>query len=135
MNHPVVSREAWFAASKDLLAKEKELTRMSDELSQMRRALPWVKVEKHYEFDSPAGRKTLSELFDKRSQLAIYHFMLGPNSNHICPGCSFLCDHVDAARMHFEHNDLSFCAVSRAALPRPPPQLCAGRPPEPPPAC
>ena len=118
MNHPVVSREAWFAASKDLLAKEKELTRMSDELSQMRRALPWVKVEKHYEFDSPAGRKTLSELFDKRSQLAIYHFMLGPNSNHICPGCSFLCNHVDAARMHFEHNDLSFCAVSRAALPR-----------------
>ena len=118
MRHQEASHEEWFAASKALLVKEKALSRMRDELSEMRRALPWLKVAKPYEFASSVGKKTLSDLFDGRSQLAIYHFMMAPDSNHICPGCSFLSDHVDAARMHFEHNDLSFCAVSRAPLSR-----------------
>jgi predicted dithiol-disulfide oxidoreductase (DUF899 family) len=81
-----------------------------------RRALPWVKIEAHYVFDGPDGRETLADLFDGRSQLAVYHFMLTPGSDHICDGCAFVSDHVDAARMHFEHADLSFVAVSRAPL-------------------
>jgi predicted dithiol-disulfide oxidoreductase (DUF899 family) len=114
--HKIVSRDEWLVARKSLLAKEKELTRRRDEISAERRALPWVKVEKTYMFDTSRGKRTLADLFDGRSQLAIYHFMLTPGSDHVCPGCSFLADHVDAARMHFEHNDLSFVAVSRAPL-------------------
>jgi len=112
----VVSREEWLAARKMLLAREKELTRLRDEVSVHRRALPWVKVEKPYVFDTPADKQTLADLFEGRSQLAIYHFMLTPGSDHICDGCAFLSDHVDAARTHFEHADLSFAAVSRAPL-------------------
>jgi predicted dithiol-disulfide oxidoreductase (DUF899 family) len=116
--HPVVSRAEWLVQRKALLAREKELTRLRDELSAARRALPWVKVEEAYIFDAPEGKRTLAELFDGRSQLAVYHFMLAPDSDHICDGCAFLSDHVDAARMHFEHADLSFVAVSRARLAR-----------------
>src|SRR5262245_38865998 len=116
MQHPVVSREEWLAARKALLAKERELTHAHDRLSAERRALPWVKVDKTYTFDTTAGRKTLADLFDRRSQLAVYHFMLAPGSDHICDGCAFLADHIDAARMHFEHADLAFAAVSRAPL-------------------
>ncbi|MFL5001425.1 MAG: DUF899 domain-containing protein [Xanthobacteraceae bacterium] len=116
MQHRVVSREDWLAARKALLAKERELTHARDRLSAARRALPWVKVEKVYAFDTPDGRKTLADLFDGRSQLAIYHFMLAPGSSHICDGCAFMADHIDAARLHFEHADLSFAAVSRAPL-------------------
>jgi predicted dithiol-disulfide oxidoreductase (DUF899 family) len=116
MPHRVVSREDWLAARKALLAKERELTHARDRLSAARRALPWVKVEKVYAFDTPDGRKTLADLFDGRSQLAIYHFMLAPGSSHICDGCAFMADHIDAARLHFEHADLSFAAVSRAPL-------------------
>src|ERR1700704_216324 len=93
--HPVLSRDAWLEARKALLAKEKELTRLRDRLSAERRALPWVKVEKTYRFDTPEGKVTLADLFDDRSQLAIYHFMLTPGSDHICDGCAFLADHVD----------------------------------------
>jgi predicted dithiol-disulfide oxidoreductase (DUF899 family) len=116
MERRVVSREDWLTARKALLAKERELTHARDRLSAERRALPWVKVDKVYAFDTPDGRKTLADLFDGRSQLAIYHFMLAPGSSHICDGCAFLADHIDAARLHFEHADLSFAAVSRAPL-------------------
>src|SRR5712671_4102834 len=117
-NPKIVSREEWLAARKKLLAKEKKFTRERDALAAERRQLPWVKVDKNYVFDGPDGKKTLADLFDGRSQLAVYHFMLSPDSDHICDGCAFLSDHVDAARMHFEHNDLSFAAISRARIDR-----------------
>jgi len=116
MQHQVVSHEEWLAARKALLAREKETTRALDRLRAERRALPWVRVDKPYTFHTWDGRATLADLFEVRSQLAVYHFMLTPGSNRICDGCAFLSDHVDAARMHFEHADLSFVAVSRAPL-------------------
>ena len=97
-----VSREEWVAARKKLLKKEKELTRLRDQLSAERRELPRVKVEKNYVFDGPGGKVTLAQLFDGRSQLAVYHFMLGPGWHEGCVGCSFVSDHIDAARQHFE---------------------------------
>ena len=114
----IVSRQEWLAARKQLLIHERGLTRLRDEINQQRRELPWVRVEKTYLFDGPESKITLGELFDGRSQLAVYHFMLAPESDHICDGCAFLADHVDAARMHFEHNDLSFTAISRAPMER-----------------
>jgi predicted dithiol-disulfide oxidoreductase (DUF899 family) len=114
--HKVVSRKEWLTARKALLAKERELTHLRDRISAERRALPWVKVEEQYVFDAPEGRLSLPDLFDGRSQLAVYHFMLAPGSDHICDGCAFLADHVDGARQHFEQADLSFVAVSRAPL-------------------
>jgi predicted dithiol-disulfide oxidoreductase (DUF899 family) len=81
-----------------------------------RRALPWVKVEKAYSFEGPDGRLTLADLFRGRSQLAVYHYMLTPGSDHICKGCSYIADHVDGARQHFESADLAFAAISRAPL-------------------
>jgi predicted dithiol-disulfide oxidoreductase (DUF899 family) len=114
--HRVVSRDEWIAARKALLGKEKELTHLRDSINAERRALPWVKVEKRYVFDTPQGKKTLAELFDGRSQLIVQHFMLGPGWKAGCPGCSFLADHVDGARRHFEHHDVKFVAVSRAPL-------------------
>jgi predicted dithiol-disulfide oxidoreductase (DUF899 family) len=112
----IVSRDEWLAARKALLVKEKEMTRQLDALRAERRQLPWVKVEKPYVFEGPVGKRTLAELFQGRSQLAVYHFMLTPGSDHICPGCSFISDHIDAARLHFENADLSFAAVSRAPI-------------------
>src|SRR5437870_6179520 len=112
----VVSRDEWLAASKKLLAKEKQLTRQRDALAAERRQLPWVKVEKNYVFDSPSGKKTLAELFDGRSQLIIYHFMFGPDWNEGCPSCSFNMDHTDPALVHLAQRDVSFAAVSRAPL-------------------
>jgi predicted dithiol-disulfide oxidoreductase (DUF899 family) len=114
----VVSRAEWLAARTALFAKEKAMTHALDALRAERRRLPWVKVEKHYVFEGPQGQCTLADLFRGRSQLAIYHFMLTPGSDHICKGCSFIADHVDAARGHFEHADLSFAAISRAPLER-----------------
>jgi predicted dithiol-disulfide oxidoreductase (DUF899 family) len=117
MDRPrIATRNEWLAARKALLAREKELTCFRDAVSAERRRLPWVKVDKTYVFAAPEGKATLADLFDGRSQLAVYHFMLTPGSDHICDGCAFLADHVDAARMHFEHADLSFAAVSRAPL-------------------
>jgi predicted dithiol-disulfide oxidoreductase (DUF899 family) len=116
MSQQIVSRETWLIARRQFLEKEKELTRMRDELSRQRRALPWVRVDKDYVFDAPDSKKRLAELFDRRSQLIVYHFMLAPASDHLCAGCAFLSDHVDAARQHFEHNDLSFAAISRAPI-------------------
>ncbi len=116
--HPVVSQKEWLIARKALLAMEKEATRHLDRVRAARRALPWVKVDEPYVFQGPGGQVTLADLFAERSQLAVYHFMLAPGSDHICDGCAFVSDHVDAARLHFEHADLSFAAVSRAPLAR-----------------
>ncbi|HLG88475.1 MAG TPA: thioredoxin family protein [Alphaproteobacteria bacterium] len=114
--HPVVSREEWLEARKALLAKEKEETRLRDEINGMRLALPWVKIEKNYVFDTPNGRRSLADLFDGRSQLIIYHFMLGPDWEAGCDGCSFLADHIDGALPHLNNHDVTMTAVSRAPL-------------------
>ena len=116
-HHSVVSQEEWLAARKALLLKEKEFTDLRDKINAERLALPWVKVEKTYVFDTPKGKKTLSELFDGRSQLVVYHFMLGPSWGEGCPGCSFLSDHIDGALPHLMHHDVTFTAVSRAPFP------------------
>src|SRR5260370_32738896 len=115
-NPKVVSRDEWLAARKQLLAKEKQLTRERDAIAAERRQLPWVSVEKNYVFDSPSGKKTLADLFDGRSQLIIYHFMFGPEWNEGCPSCSFNMDHTDGALAHLAQRDVSFTAGSRAAL-------------------
>lgn len=116
MEHRTGTREEWLAARKALLVKEKALTRARDALMAERRALPWVRIDKPYVFHGSDGDVSLTELFAGRSQLMVYHFMYGPDWTAGCPGCSFLCDHVDAARRHFEHNDLSFVAVSRTSV-------------------
>lgn len=114
--HKIVSQSEWTAQRKALLAREKEFTRARDRLSAERRALPWVKVEKPYVFDTPAGKETLDELFDGRSQLIVYHFMLGPGWVGGCPNCSYLADHFDGAIVHLSHRDATFVVVSRAPL-------------------
>lgn len=114
----IVTRDAWLAARKALLAQERDLTHRRDALSAARRNLPWVRVETDYVFETPDGPKRLGDLFAGRSQLAVYHFMLPTESDHICPGCALIGDHVDAARQHFEQADLAFCAISRAPLAR-----------------
>jgi predicted dithiol-disulfide oxidoreductase (DUF899 family) len=115
-HHRVVAREEWLAARVALLAREKEYTRLRDQLAAERRALPWVKVEKTYAFDAPEGRRTLADLFDGRSQLVVKHFMLGPGWKDGCIGCSFGADHIDGGLVHLEHHDVSVVAVSRAPL-------------------
>lgn len=114
--HKIVSRDEWLAMRHDLLLQEKEFTRQRDRLSAARRALPWVKVEKKYLFDSAAGKKTLADLFEGRSQLVIDHFMLGPGWGAGCVGCSFGADHIGDALVHLEHHDVSVAVVSRAPL-------------------
>lgn len=117
IKHPrVVSRPEWIAERKQFLMKEKEVTRLRDELSRQRRELPWVKVEKNYVFDSPKGKESLADLFDGRSQLIIYHFMFGPEWSEGCPSCSFLSDHIDGALVHLAHRDVTLIAVSRAPI-------------------
>ncbi len=114
--HKIVTQTEWLAARKALLAREKELTHLQDAVAAQRLALPWVKVEKDYVFETTAGRKTLAELFDGRSQLMTYHFMFAPGWKEGCPGCSFLCDHIDGANLHLAHHDVTLIAVSRAPL-------------------
>ena len=115
-DHKIGTRAEWLKARKALLAKEKELTHARDALAAERRALPWVKIDKNYVFDSKDGKVTLADLFEGRDQLMIYHFMFSPDWKEGCSGCSFIADHVDAARQHFEHDDLSFAAVSRTSV-------------------
>ena len=115
-DHRVVSREEWLEARKAHLAREKELTRLHDRLAAARRALPWVRVEKDYVFDGPAGKVRLADLFGGRSQLVVYHFMFGPEWNEGCPSCSLTCDHVNAALPHLAARDVSLALVSRAPL-------------------
>ncbi len=112
----VVSKETWLEARKALLVKEKEFTRLRDELSQQRRDLPWVKVDKEYVFHGPDGPESLSELFAGRSQLLVYHFMYGPDWEEGCPSCSFWADHFDAMTIHLNHRDVTMLAISRGPL-------------------
>ena len=112
----IVSRDVWLEASRALLAREKEATRLRDSINAERLALPWVRVDADYVFDTPAGSKSLGELFDGRSQLMIYHFMLGPDWQAGCPGSSFLADHLDGTLAHLNHHDVTLVAVSRAPL-------------------
>ncbi|WGF87189.1 DUF899 domain-containing protein [Marinivivus vitaminiproducens] len=115
MDRPrIVTPDEWLAARTALLAEEKELTRARDRMLAKRRALPWVRIEKDYRFEGPDGEVGLADLFEGRSQLYVYHFMFAPDWDEGCVGCSFMADHVDGARRHFEQNDLSFIAVSRA---------------------
>lgn len=116
--HKIVSRQEWTEARKQLLAEEKELTHARDRVAKARRDLPWVKVEKAYEFDTIDGKRTLGDLFEGRSQLLVQHFMFGPDWEAGCPGCSFAADHIDAAYRHIKHHDVTFVAVSRAPLAR-----------------
>ena len=114
MQHAIVSQNEWLSARKAFLAKEKEFTRQRDALSAARRALPWLKIEKNYVFEGPQGKETLSDLFGGKTQLMIYHFMLGPGWVQGCPSCSFLADHFDGAAIHLAQRDVAFVAVSRA---------------------
>jgi len=118
MSHPVVSREEWLEARKALLVREKQELRVRDAVTEARMALPWVKIDKDYVFDTPGGKKTLAELFDGRSQLLVYHFMLGPDWTEGCPRCSFIVDHIGQTLPHLNNHDVTWTAVSRAPLSR-----------------
>jgi predicted dithiol-disulfide oxidoreductase (DUF899 family) len=112
----IAGRDEWLAQRTALLAREKELTRLRDQLAAERRQLPWVPVDKEYRFDAPEGSVTLADLFAGRSQLVVKHFMMGPGWQEGCVGCSFECDHVEGALVHLENHDVSYVAVARAPL-------------------
>jgi predicted dithiol-disulfide oxidoreductase (DUF899 family) len=114
--HEVGTREEWRAARLQLLEREKELTRRSDELARQRRELPWVAIEKEYSFETDDGTKTLAELFDGRSQLIVYHFMFGPEYTAGCPTCSSAADTFDGAIVHLNARDVTMICASRAPL-------------------
>ena len=114
--HKVVSPAEWLAARKQFLTKEKEFTRLRDELSRQRRELPWEKVEKNYVFDGPSGKVTLADLFDKRGQLIVYHFMFGPEWKEGCPSCSMLADHFDGLTTHLANRGTTLAVVSHAPI-------------------
>ncbi len=113
-DHPVVSHAEWLAARTAFLAREKEFTRLRDELNRQRRQLPWEKVDKQYVFDGPGGKVTLAELFGDKSQLIVYHFMFSPEWEEGCPHCSFWADHFDSLKYHLKERDAAFVAISRA---------------------
>jgi predicted dithiol-disulfide oxidoreductase (DUF899 family) len=115
-DHKVVPQSEWIEARTELLRKEKEFTKLRDELSRQRRELPWERVEKPYVFEGPKGKETLSDLFNGRSQLVVYHFMFGPEWKEGCPSCSFLSDHIDGTLAHLNHHDVTLLGVSRAPL-------------------
>jgi predicted dithiol-disulfide oxidoreductase (DUF899 family) len=115
-SHPVVSQSEWVAERRKLLAREKELTRLRDQIARERRALPWVRVEKDYRFDTPEGVRTLADLFEGRRQLLVQHFMFGPGWEEGCSSCSFMADHTDGMNPHLAQRDVSFVAISRAPL-------------------
>lgn len=114
--HRIVSRDEWLKARIELQAREKSFTSMRDQLSAEQRALPWVKIEKEYIFDAPAGKATLAQLFNGRSQLFIKHFMMGPGATHQCVGCSLEVDHIEGILEHLENHDVSYAAVARAPI-------------------
>jgi predicted dithiol-disulfide oxidoreductase (DUF899 family) len=114
--HEVVSKGEWVEARKRLLAKEKEFTRLRDQLSAERRALPWTRIDKDYTFDGPNGRETLAQLFGDRSQLAVYHFMFAPEWEVGCKSCSFWADNFNGITAHLRARDVAFAAISRAPL-------------------
>ncbi|WP_363800196.1 thioredoxin family protein [Lysobacter firmicutimachus] len=114
--HPVVSAERWLAERRRLLEREKELTRLHDQVARERRALPWRRVEQDYVFDTPQGRCNLGALFGARSQLLVQHFMFAPGWEQGCKSCSYMADHNDGAIAHLAQRDVAFVAVSRAPL-------------------
>ena len=115
-NHKVLAHEEWVEARKAFLVKEKEFTQLRDAISKERRELPWEKVEKTYVSDGLDGKESLSDLFDDRSQLIVYHFMYGPDWDEGCKSCSYLADHFDPAIVHLNHRDVTMIAVSKAPL-------------------
>src|SRR5262252_10443463 len=114
MEHKVVSHEEWLAARQELLAKEKAFQRECDEMSRLQRDLPWERVTKEYLFDGPRGKETLTDLFDGRSQLVVYHFMFHPDDKAGCPHCSLRADGFGGIGVHLSHRDVSMVVVSRA---------------------
>ena len=116
--HKTATREEWRAARLKLLAAEKDLTRRSDALAQLRQSLPWVRVTREYRFDTDAGVATLKDLFRGRSQLLVYHFMFGPTYTQGCPSCSSIADGFDGIAVHLANHDVTLMAVSRAPLPK-----------------
>lgn len=116
MENRIVSEQEWLAARRALLAKEKQLVHLRDQINQDRLALPWTRVTKEYVFDMPEGKKSLADLFDGRSQLLIYHFMLGPGWKAGCKSCSFIADGFDPMLPHLQNHDVTLMAISRAPL-------------------
>lgn len=116
MKHTIVTPSEWLAARKELLTEEKQLTRQMDAVNAKRRALPWVKVEKNYQFKSRRGNVSLGDLFDRKTQLVIQHFMLGSGWDEGCPSCSFMADHTDCMLPHLAQRDVTMLAVSHAPL-------------------
>ena len=116
MQHEFVSREEWLAARTALLDAEKKLAEARTTVVDQRRTLPWTRVEKEYEFDTPAGRQTFAELFDGHGRLIVYHFMFAPEWQDGCPGCSHLADYFDGMGEHLTHHDATFVAISRAPV-------------------
>ncbi|RQY14788.1 DUF899 domain-containing protein [Burkholderia stagnalis] len=114
--HLTGTRDEWLAARRTLLDAEKALTRQGDELARQRQALPWVRVDKTYRFDTEGGPATLADLFGGRSQLLVYHFMFGPDYKAGCPSCSALADGFDGFAVHLANHDVTLTAVSRAPL-------------------
>src|ERR1700681_3322100 len=110
--HQVVSRDEWLAARTAFLAKEREFTRLRDDLGRQRRELPWVKVDEPYVFEGPDGKETLAQLFGKRSQLVVYHFMFGPTDDQGCPHCSFWADHFDGRGGRLNYRGVTLVARS-----------------------
>jgi predicted dithiol-disulfide oxidoreductase (DUF899 family) len=115
--HKVVSHDEWIAARKAYLVEEKAFSKVRDALAKKRRELPWERVEKNYVFDTPGGKQSLAGLFGSKSQLIVYHFMLGPGWEAGCPSCSLIADHFDGATVHLAQRDIAFAVVSRAPLP------------------
>jgi predicted dithiol-disulfide oxidoreductase (DUF899 family) len=118
MQRRIASRDEWLAERKQLLAREKEFTRLRDELSAQRRTLPWVGIDKEYVFEGPNGPESLADLFDGRNQLIVYHFMFGSDWEQGCPSCSFISDHFDPMLVHLAHRDVTMGVVSRAPIER-----------------
>src|SRR5207247_9382979 len=112
----IVSEAECLLARKELITREKEFTRQRDALSAARRELPMVKIDKEYLFEGPDGKETLADLFDSRSQLIVYHFMLGPDWEEGCKSCSYLADHFDGANWHLPHRDVTLVVVLHAPL-------------------
>lgn len=115
-DHPVVSRDEWLEASRRLVAREKELTRLHDQLAEQRRELPWVRIDKDYRFHTHEGEQRLVDLFGDNDQLLVYHFMLAPGQDQGCIGCSFVLDHLDGVVVHLKNHGVSMVTVSRAPL-------------------
>lgn len=116
MQHTIVSHDEWLKTRKDLLVREKEFTKLRDAMTAQIRTLPWKRVEKPYTFETSTGKQSLSDLFNSKTQLAIYHFMLGPEWEQGCKSCSFWADSFQGIPIHLAHRDVSFIVVSRAPL-------------------